>query len=146
MTAGSTSMTTPKDEITRWAGWPLRQRPALGILILGVLLLAAYALWEESPWLAPLVVLVPVLINGRYFFPTRFEATPQALTATHATFAPRSIRWDAVERIVSDRPGVWMVVPAKTHRFAKARIMPVYEDISTPRVASILANYWEPRS
>ena len=92
------------------------------------------------------MVLVPVLINGRYFFPTRFEATPQALTATHATFAPRSIRWDAVERIVSDRPGVWMVVPAKTHRFAKARIMPVYEDIATPRVASILANYWEPRS
>ena len=145
MTAVATSMKASKEEITRWAGWPLRQRPFWGILIVGVLLLAAFALWEESPWLAPLVVLVPVLVNGRYFFPTRFEATPQGLTATHATFAPRNIRWDAVERIVMDRPGVWMVVPMKTHRFARTRIMPVYEDISNPRVASILANYWEPQ-
>ena len=146
MTAVSTSLTTSQDEITRWAGWPLRQRPALGVLILGVLLLAAYALWEESPWIAPLVVLVPVLVNGRYFFPTRFEATAQGITATHTTFAPRSIRWDAVDQIVLDRPGVWLVVPTKTHRFSKARIMPVYEDMATPRVASILANHWEPQS
>ena len=95
---------------------------------------------------SPLAVGVPVLVNGRFFFPTRFEATAQGLTATHPTFAPLRIRWDEVDRIVLARPGVWMVVPAKTHRFAKARIMPVYEDIATPRVASILANYWEPRS
>ena len=146
MTAVSTSLTTSQDEITRWSGWPFRQRPALGLLILGGLLLAAYALWEESPWIAPLVVLVPVLVNGRYFFPTRFEATAQGLTATHATFAPRHIRWDEVDRIVLDRPGVWLVVPTKTHRFSRARIMPVYEDMATPRVESILANHWEPQS
>ena len=145
MTAVSSSLTTSQNEITRWAGWPLRQRPALGFLILGGLLLAAYALWEESPWIAPLVVLVPVLVNGRYFFPTRFVATAQGLTATHPTFAPRSIRWDEVDRIVLDRPGVWLVVPTKSHRFAKVRIMPVYEDMACPRVASILANHWEPQ-
>ena len=146
MTAVSSSLTTSQNEITRWAGWPLRQRPALGFLILGGLLLAAYALWEESPWIAPLVVLVPVLVNGRYFFPTRFVATAQGLTATHPTFAPRSIRWDEVDRIVLDRPGVWLVVPTKSHRFAKGRIMPVYEDMACPRVASILAKHWEPQS
>ena len=145
MTAVSSSLTTSQNEITRWAGWPLRQRPTLGFLILGGLLLAAYALWEESPWIAPLVVLVPVLVNGRYFFPTRFVATAQGLTATHPTFAPRSIRWDEVDRIVLDRPGVWLVIPTKSHRFAKARIMPVYEDMACPRVASILANHWEPQ-
>ena len=146
MTAVSSSLTTSQNEITRWAGWPLRQRPALGFLILGGLLLAAYALWGASPWIAPLVVLVPVLVNGRYFFPTRFVATAQGLTATHPTFAPRSIRWDEVDRIVLDRPGVWLVVPTKSHRFAKVRIMPVYEDMACPRVASILANHWEPQS
>ena len=146
MTAVSTSLTTSQHEITRWSGWPLRQRPAVGLLILGALLLAAYGIWEASPWIAPLAVVVPVLVNGRFFFPTRFEATAQGLTATHPTFAPLRIRWDEVDRIVLDRPGVWLVVPTKTHRFAKVRIMPVYEDLTNPRVASILAKHWEPQS
>lgn len=146
MTAVSTSLTTSQDEITRWSGWPLRQRPAVGLLILGALLLAAYGIWEASPWIAPLAVLVPVLVNGRFFFPTRFEATAQGLTATHPTFAPLRIRWDEVDRIVLARPGIWQVVPTKTHRFAKTRIMPVYEDLTNPRVASILAKHWEPQS
>jgi len=93
-----------------------------------------------------LAVGVPVLVNGRFFFPTRFEATAQGLTATHPTFAPLRIRWDEVDRIVLARPGVWQVFPTKTHRFAKARIMPVYEDLTNPRVASILAKHWEPQS
>jgi hypothetical protein len=146
MTEVSTSLTTSQDEITRWSGWPLRQRPAVGLLILGALLLAAYGTWEASPWITPLAVGVPVLVNGRFFFPTRFEATAQGLAATHPTFAPRRIRWDEVDRIVLDRPGVWLVVPTKTHRFSKACIMPVYEDMATPRVASILANHWEPQA
>jgi len=146
MTVVSTSLTTSQDEITCWTGWPLRQRPAVGLLILGALLLAAYGIWEASPWIAPLALGIPVLVNGRFFFPTRFEATAQGLTATHPTFAPLRIRWDEVDRIVLARPGIWQVVPTKTHRFAKARIMPVYEDLTNPRVASILAKHWEHQS
>ncbi|MAV55205.1 MAG: hypothetical protein CMJ28_04535 [Phycisphaerae bacterium] len=143
MTAVPTPMATSKDEITRWSGWPLRQRPLPGILILVVLLGSAIVLWDESPWLAPLVVLVPVLVNGRYFFPSNFEATSEGLKATHPTCAPRSIRWDAVDRVVSSRSGVWMVVPQKSHRYARVRIIPVYDDIQAPCVNSVLAMHWE---